>query len=165
MGVADGEDALALFEVVGVAEGEWGEVLLVDADDGEVEVVVGGVDFADVVLFAVGGLDLELACVADDVEVGGDEAVLADDEAGAEGFLVAAAAVLGDGDDGGAGGFGEAFDADDAGFFAGCLGWGGEGGDRGEEGDGWEEEEELLAHGAGGERCLGVWGDFYMGSG
>lgn len=84
-GVADGEDGLADFDVVGVGEGECGEGLLgvLDLDDGDVCFGVDADEGGFVGFLVVGG-DADFECVGDDVVVGEDVAFWCDDDAGAE---------------------------------------------------------------------------------
>src|SRR5262249_24527907 len=102
--VAQRDDRLAVAQRVRVAQFQRRQPLRVDAEQGEVERAVGGVDGGDLVALAVGRLDLDGAGLADDVQVGGDQAVGRDDEAGADRVLLAVAAGDADDDDRGAGG-------------------------------------------------------------
>src|SRR5207248_647921 len=85
--VAQGDDALAVLELVGVAQVQGDEVLGVDLDQGQVEGAVGGVDAGDGV-FLLAELHADRPGLADDVQVGGDDAVGRDDEAGAQAALL-----------------------------------------------------------------------------
>ena len=89
----------AVGERGGVAESERHQALPGDADDRQVGGPVGGVDLDDVVPGAVGEFHAHRPRVADDVVVGGDEAVGADDEPGAEARVALAAAGEAHGDD------------------------------------------------------------------
>ena len=91
---ADGKDALADGQGIGIAqqdEFEFGRVLVIDLEQGEILKFVHGHDahlfVADAVQHAVLlmiDLDGNLSLTFDDVEIGHEKAVLVDDEAGAE---------------------------------------------------------------------------------
>src|SRR5206468_9594955 len=98
MRVAHRDDLLAVLDRGRGGQGQGGQSLGVDADDGKIEVAIEGVDGGGLMALAVGQLDSDGATLADDVQVGGDES-LADDEAGAETALLSVAARHRDDDD------------------------------------------------------------------
>ena len=106
-GVAEGDDLGADAEEGAVAEGEGGEVGGGDAEDGEVGMAIEGVDGGDFE-FATGDEACgDGAAFTDDVEAGDEESGGIDDEAGADAFADAIAALGGEDDEAGAGGGGE----------------------------------------------------------
>src|SRR5437667_12905304 len=94
------DDLLPLRHFGRTAERGGLEVLAIDADDGEIERPIRGVDLGDILSGAVAELDLQPTRVADDVQVRGDQPILAHHESCSKSFLPASAPDLRDGDDG-----------------------------------------------------------------
>ncbi len=87
--IAHRDDGLPVFERGRVAQLQRRQPLGVDAQDGEIELAVGGVDGRHFVMFAVGGLDADGPALADDVAIGGDKSVRRHHEAGAQSLAFA----------------------------------------------------------------------------
>ena len=86
--VADGEDHVAHAELVAVGQGDGGQVLGLDLDDGDVGLRIGADDLGGELAVVV-EQHLQLVRPLDDVVVGDDVAVGGDDDAGAEALLLA----------------------------------------------------------------------------
>ena len=75
---------LALADFGGIAQWQWLEVFGVNFEQSEVALRVRGVDGSHRMRLAIVHLDLQSPCLTDDMQVRGNEAVRADDEAGTD---------------------------------------------------------------------------------
>ena len=90
--ISQRDDRLARLSAFESPSGSGVQVLGVDADEGQVERAVGGVDALTRRALPSAVCTVMGRRLADDVQVRGDQAVLADDEAGAQAFLLTVAA-------------------------------------------------------------------------
>ena len=71
----------------------------VDPEDGEIELAIPGVDFTDLIAFAIGQLHRDGPGFTDHMQAGGDEAIARDDETGAHTPFLPIPAEVRDDDD------------------------------------------------------------------
>ena len=71
-GVAQGNDRCALEQFCRIPEWKWGEVAVLDLKDRKVAFAVGGVHGKHSQFLAVPSAGLDGACLADDVQAGGN---------------------------------------------------------------------------------------------
>ena len=96
--IAERDDRLPFSHFIGIAQRDWRESARVDANHGQIERTVRGVNGFDFVAFAIGHLHGDRPTLADDVQIGGDQTIGGDDKSASQPMLPAISP--GDGDHG-----------------------------------------------------------------